>query len=137
MSGSTSMPLHNGPESSYVIDAVDAMLRRDVVAARLALIAGAEATGWEAIAHRLEVAGRALAVDAGLRDGHDADHIVLLPDLDTSSWSQVRHDAADVLSRWIADEPDADEAAVDRVWSALALVTWLVDRAGYPPQVVV
>ena len=137
MSGSTRMSLRNGPESGFVIDAVDAMLRHDLAAARMALVSGAEATGWEAIAHRLDVAGRALAVDAGLRDGPESDHIVLLPDLDTSAWSEVRHEAGDILGQWTSGEPAPAEPAVDRVWPSLVLVAWLVDRAGYPPQVVV
>ena len=137
MSGSTRMTLRNGPESGFVVDAVDALLRHDAAAARMALISGAEATGWEAIAHRLDVAGRALAVDAGLRDGPESDHVVLLPDLDTSAWSEVHHDAGDILSQWTSGEPAPTEPPVDRVWPSLLLVAWLVDRAGYPAEVVV
>jgi hypothetical protein len=137
MSGSSSAPLMNGPESAFVVAAVDAMLRRDLAAARKALVDGAEATGWEAIAHRLDVAGHALAVDAGLQDDHPTDHIVLLPDLDTSSWTTGRDDAIELLTRWTADDFRPDDTAVDRVWSSLAVVTWLVDRAGYPAEVVV
>ena len=137
MSGSSNPSLMNGPESAFVVEAVDAMLRRDLAAARKALVDGAEVTGWEAIAHRLDVAGHALAIDAGLQDDHGNDHIVLLPDLDTSAWSTGRDDAIELLTRWTSDDFRSDDVAVDRVWASLAVLTWLVDRAGYPAEVVV
>ncbi len=126
-----------------MVEAVDALLRSDVVAARLALIEGAEATSWSAIAHRLDVAGHALAVDAGLRVPADAadpaaqDEIVLLPGLDTSSWAADQSDvAAALIARWTADEERAD-LPLEQVWSTLVLVSWMVERAGFPAEVVV
>lgn len=146
MSDSASRPLVNGPESSCVVAAVDALLADDVVAAREALVAGAARFGWAAIAHRLDVVGRALATDAGLSDepgpGHDGS-IVLLPGLDTSAWVRGNEDpahvgrAAEVLARWTADEALDRDVDMERIWSSLAVVTFLVDRAGYPAQVVV
>lgn len=144
MSGSASSPLENGPETPFVVEAVDALLRSDVVAARLALIEGAEATSWSAIAHRLDVAGHALAVDAGLRvpDAHDDDRsgddeILLLPGLDTSSWAADQgNTAAELIARWTTDDEPA-ELPLEQVWSTLVLVTWMVERAGFPAEVVV
>ncbi len=137
MSGSLLSPLTNGPETRYVIDAIDALLRSDVVAARLALIDGADATSWAAVAHRLDVAGHALAVDAGWVTGHDVvdDTIVVLPGLDTSSWSPGHDDdVKGLVGRW-SNGVDA-ELSIDRVWSLLNVVTWLVERAGFPAEVV-
>lgn len=144
MSGSASTPLENGPETPFVVEAVDALLRSDVVAARLALIEGADATSWAAIAHRLDVAGHALAVDAGLQapstdDSEDSgeDEIVLLPGLDTSSWALGQGDAAaELIARWRTDDESTD-IPLEQVWSTLVLVSWFVDRAGFPAEVVV
>lgn len=152
MSGSTSFSSGTGPETRFVIDAVDALMRSDVVGARLALIEGADATSWSAIAHRLDVVGHALAVDAGLRSGDngvDADHpadkdgapaaldeILLLPGLDTSSWAVPHTEFAEALIRRWSTESDRNDLPLDRVWSTLAVVTWLVERGGYPAQVV-
>jgi hypothetical protein len=128
--------LSNGPESPFVVEAVDAVLTGDVTRARASLIAAADAASWEAVAHRLDVVGRALALDAGLSSDDD-DEIVLLPDLDTSSWvAGSAADAAVLLSRW-SNADTADELSTDLVWPSLAVVAWLVDRAGYPAQVVV
>ena len=129
--------LSNGPESRFVVEAVDALLTGDVTRARAALIEAAGVASWEAVAHRLDVVGRALALDAGLSSGDGDDEIVLLPDLDTSSWvAGNATDAAVLLSRWSSAEA-GDELSNDLVWPSLAVVAWLVDRAGYPAQVVV
>ena len=137
LSPSADSELHNGPESCYVVDAVDALLRDDLVGARMALIQGADLCGWPAVAHRLDVAGRALALDAGVWSG-DRDEILVLPDLDTSAWAgpTAEDDAFKLLGRWAAPEPSGDLPS-EMVWSSLALVTWFVDRAGYPAEVVV
>lgn len=128
--------LTNGPESPFVVDAVDAVLTGDATRARAALIEAAEVASWEAVAHRLDVVGRALALDAGLSDD-TGDDIVLLPDLDTSSWvGGDATDAAALLRRWSSAEA-GDDLSTDLVWPSLAIVAWLVDRAGYPAQVVV
>jgi hypothetical protein len=141
MSGSTASPLENGPETPFVVEAVDALLRSDVVAARLALIEGAEATSWAAIAHRLDVAGHALAVDAGLHvpadDDPGRDEILLLPGLDTSSWAADEGSAvAGLIARWTTDDQPAD-LPLEQVWSTLVVVSWMVERAGFPAEVVV
>lgn len=136
MSGSASSPLENGPETPYVVAAIDALLRADVVGARLALIDGAEVTSWQALAHRLDVAGHALAVDAGL-DVSGSDDVVLLPGLDTSSWAEHHDDSAVALiARWTRGD-HAGGIPLDHVWPSLSLVAWLVDRAGYPAEVIV
>jgi hypothetical protein len=134
-----SSPLVNRPASAFVVDAVAALLRDDVGGARMCLIQGAARVGLPAIAHRLDVAGRALAVDAGLLEDDDRDAeppIVLLPGLDTSAWAAGHEDdVAAVLTRWSGGADD--DLPVDRIWPSLAVVAWLVDRAGYPPEVVV
>lgn len=145
-------PLVNGPESTFVVTAVDALLRNDVIGARMALIEGAGVHGWGAIAHRLDVVGHALAIDAGLgrtpdrrpdaagslgEPVDDTDVVVLLPDVDTSKWTDSDVDTAhELMTRWSNQIRD-DALPVDRVWSSLAVVAWLVEQAGYPPQVVV
>ena len=142
MSGSAPSPLVSGPETPYVVDAVDGLLRGDRLAARLALLAGAEVAGWSAIAHRLDVAGRALAVDAGLWDPPDTTgggsaqrgDIVVLPGLDTSTGFADEAATAEVIDRWTSGAESS--LPLDRIWPSLAVVAWLVDRAGYPPQVV-
>ncbi len=134
MSGSTTSPLENGPETPYVVAAVDALLRSDIVGARLALIDGADATSWEAVAHRLDVAGHALAVDAGFH-APDSDDVVLLPGLDTSSWAHRGAGAAELIARW-AHGQRAEGLPLDCVWPSVTLVAWLVERAGYPAEVV-
>ena len=135
LSGSDEPVLH-APESGFVVDAVDALLRRDTTGARLALLDAAAAVGWPAVAHRLDVAGRALAIDAGLSAGTD-DVIVLLPD-DASQWpAGDPADAAVVLSRWSSGSTAGTALPLDQLWSALGAVTWLVERAGYPAEVVV
>ena len=137
----------SGPETPYVVDALDHLLRGDRVAARVALLEGAEVAGWRAIAHRLDVAGRALAVDAGLWDPPDRSgggsarrgDIVVLPGLDTSSGFAGGLDdddaaAAEVIDRWTSGV--GSSLPLDRIWPSLTVVAWLVDRAGYPPEVV-
>ena len=96
--------LANGPESRFVVEAIDALLRSDVVAARLALIEGADALGWPAIAHRLDVAGHALAFDAGFCSDRDADNsVLLLPGVDTSQWNAVSAEIASRPARPLGD----------------------------------
>ncbi len=147
MSGSAFSPLVSGPETPFVVDAVDGLLRGDRVAARVALLEGAEVAGWSAIAHRLDVVGRALAVDAGLWDPSDPagdgsaqrGDIVVLPGLDTSSVFADDVDApefaaAEVIHLWTTG--DGSALPLDRIWPSLTVVAWLVERAGYPPEVV-
>ncbi len=140
MSGSVSSPSVSGPETPFVVGAVAHLLDGDLVRARMALLRGADAVGWHAIALRLDVAGHALLVDAGLWDPPDAagdgsarrGDIVLLPGLDTSTWSV--DEAADVLERWTTGT--TAPAPLNRIWTSLGVVAWLIDRAGYPPEVV-
>lgn len=139
-------PLANGPESRFVVEAIDAILRDDVVAARVALIEAAHLVGWPAVAHRLDVAGRALAVDAGF-DGPDLAHPERVdafpshdPDLDLAELDSMARDhgashASDVYERWSAGADD--DLPVAEVWASLNVVAWLVAQAGYPAEVVV
>lgn len=134
LSGSEQVMLH-GPESGFVVEAVDALLRGDTTAARVALINGAREVGWPAVAHRIDVAGRALAIDAGLSAGTD-DVVVLVPDDDTDWPAGDPVDAAIVLSRWSSGGTTGTDLPLTQLWSALGAVVWLVDRAGYPAEVV-
>ncbi len=147
MSGSAFSSLASGPETPFVVDAVAGLLRGDRVAARIALLEGAEVAGWSAIAHRLDIAGRALAIDAGLWDppgpagngSAQRGDIVVLPGLDTSSGftdgvGAPVAAAAEVIHLWTTG--DGSALPLDRIWPSLTVVAWLVERAGYPPEVV-
>ncbi len=136
VSESQAAPLTNGPESRFVVDAIDALLHGDVAAARLALLACADDVGWPAIAHRLEVAGRALTVDAGFTLESLPAEIDLVPEVLHSVLDPLRDAAPRVLARW--SDPDGPApTALDDVWPSLAVVAWLIDTAGYPGEVVV
>lgn len=134
MSGSDGSALH-GAGSEFVVDAVDALLRRDVTGARVALLEGAGAVGWVAMAHRIDVAGRALALDAGL-SASDHDVVVLLPDDETQWLAGDPVEVAAILSRWSSGRTAGSDLPTIQLWPALGAVVWLVERAGYPAEVV-
>ena len=120
--------LVNGPESRFVIEALEALEDGDDALAEASLAAGAVATSWAAVLRRLDVAGRALLAD----------------DPDATQQAPV----GVVIERWAAGEGvpasvDLTTGAVDartdaeRAWDGLAALGWLVARSGFPPQVVV
>lgn len=123
-----------------MIEAVDALLRGEPVRARAVLDEAAETVGWPAVAHRLDVAGRALAFDACNDFGDEAGAFRLVAEV--NAWTDDTTidlvDVPDILDRW-CDAPlgSDDVLPTHRVWTALALVSWLVERAGYPAEVVV
>jgi hypothetical protein len=140
--------LASGPESPFVVDAVGSILDGAGEEGRARIAAGAEATSWAAVLHRLDVAGRALAIDAALQPS------------DTGTWTE--HVAAlagrahvhplpagipDVLGAWSRGEGvpvsvDLAAESIDtspedsRAWAAALVLAWLVERSGFPPQVV-
>lgn len=132
--------LPSGPESRHVVEAVDFLLGGDVARARAALIDGAEHVGWDAVAHRIDVAGRALAFDACTDFGDEGGAFRLVAEV--NAWSDDATvdlvDVPQILDRWCEPPgPDAQSTPSHQVWTALALLSWLVERAGYPAQVVV
>lgn len=128
--------LTNGPESPYVVDAIDSLLRGDVTAARLALIEGAEISSWAAIGHRLDVVGRALTADAGITLATVPDEVDLVPDVLATTVDHVDAEVPSLLARWCIVDPPVALPITD-IWPSLAVVAWMVSRAGYPAEVVV
>lgn len=102
-----------GPEASHVVAAVAALMVDDREAAKIALRAAIEITSWDVVEHRIEVVGRALLVDADLEPSRGPH-----PD-------EIPVDAA-------APSDDQRWAAA---WSGLGMLADLVERAGYPPEV--
>lgn len=141
MSGSDGV-LVNGPESPYVVAAVESLLDGDREAAREVIHDGARATSWAALAHRLDVAGRALAADVDDdADVADVAERAATGDADADEARAVlaawRHGgglavAVDLTTGDVDVRPEAD-----RVWSASRVLAQLVERSGFPAQVVV
>ena len=140
--------LASGPESPYVVDALDAVLDRRCGDARDELLAGAARTSWADVLHRLDVAGRALAFDAALAPCDlptDAARVAAFAA--TCGVDRLPAGTAQILGAWcrgdgvpvsidlISGQLDA-EPEVDRAWAATLVLAWLVDRSGFPPQVV-
>lgn len=129
----------NGPESPFVVDAIDAMLRDDLTAARDALLRAADVAGWRAVAHRIDVAGRALTLDAGYTPDTVPEELDLVPEVIATTLRRTDADVPELLGRWC--EPDTQTTAtspsVEAVWPSLAMLAWLVDQAGFPAEVVV
>ena len=140
--------LASGPESRFVVDALDSVLDGRAADARHELDAGAAATSWADVLHRVDVAGRALAFDAAL-DGCD-------PAVDTARVAVLAASCGvdplptgtgQILGAWcrgdgvpatidlITGELDAEPES-DRAWAATVVLAWLVERSGFPPQVV-
>lgn len=140
--------LASGPESRFVVDALDAVLDGDGPAAHAGLAEGASVTSWADVLHRLDVAGRALALDADL-DPDDASswvaHVAALAG--TAGVDPLPDGTADVLAAWCRGRgvPVAIDLTTgqvdhgpepDRAWAAALVLAWLVERSGFPPQVV-
>lgn len=140
--------LASGPESRFVVDALDAVLAGAGDVGRRHLADGASATGWAAVLHRLDVAGRALSLDAGLRPADAPACAAEVADL--AAGSGVRSlpaGVAEVLAAWsrgrgVPVPIDLLEGSIDvvpeqdRAEAACLALAWLVDRSGFPPQVV-
>jgi len=143
----TGAALASGPESPFVVAAIGSILDGDAAAAHTHLLEGAQVTSWPAVLHRIDVAGRALAMDAELHPDH-------VPTWRTKV-AELAHDAGldaipaavgDVLAAWSRGEDvsvviDLDRATVHvdedpRAWAAGLVLAWLVERSGFPPQVV-
>ncbi len=140
--------LASGPESRYVVDALSSVRDGHAPDGRNELVAGAHATSWAAVLHRLDVAGRALVLDAGLTPADVPAGAVQVAALATTSgvaslpvgtdavlaaWS--RGDGVPVDIDLTTGEVDVEPGA-DRAWSAALVLAWLVERSGYPPQVI-
>jgi hypothetical protein len=144
----TSGTLASGPESRFVVDALGRLLDGDGSGVRDQLAAGAGATSWAAVLHRLDVAGRALALDAGL-DPADAarwarrgealatsarlDPVPAGLDQVVAAWSSGQGAPACIdLTTEAVDATPEDERAL----AACTVLAVLVDASGFPPQVV-
>lgn len=140
--------LASGPESRFVVDALSSVLDGRGPDALDELVAGADATSWAAVLHRLDVAGRALTLDATLTpDSADvcAPRVAALAA--ASGIDRLPRGTHKVLQAWTrgdgvpvavdltTGEVDA-EPEVDRAWAATLVLAWLVEHSGFPPQVV-
>lgn len=140
--------LASGPESHFVVDALGFLLDGRPDAAVDELAEGAQATSWAAVLHRLDVAGRALALDAGLQPGDAPGAVLRVAALAAASGVDPLPPRIDhVLAAWsegrgIPVDVDLDVGSVDplddgqRALGACLVLAWLVDHLGYPPQVV-
>ena len=137
-----------GPESRHVIDALGSLLDGDGEQGRRHLHQGAARTSWAAVLHRLDVAGRALAVDAGLSPADASVWAREAAELGaTAGVDPVPACVEQVLAAWsggqgLPVDVDLESGAADpvpedeRALSACLALAWLVDRSGFPPQVV-
>lgn len=140
--------LASGPESPFVVDALDSVLDGRCGDARAELSAGAATTSWADVLHRIDVAGRALAFDAALEPceaATDAARVAALAA--TCGVDPLPPGTAQVLQAWCrgdgmpvtidltTGELDAVPES-DRAWASTLVLAWLVERSGFPPQVV-
>lgn len=140
--------LASGAESPFVVDALECLLDGRAAEAHRSLAEGAAATGWAAVLHRLDVAGRALALDAGLLPEDVPGAAVRVAALAASAGVDPLPPGIDeVVAAWARGEGvpvsvDLRAASVDpvtedaRALGACLVLAWLVDHGGYPPQVV-
>ena len=140
--------LASGPESRFVVDALDSVLDGRCADAQRLLDAGAAVTSWADVLHRLDVAGRALAFEAALRPCDltaDAARVAALAG--ACGVDPLPRGTAQVLEAWCRGSGvpvaiDLTTGEVDAVtdagqaWAATLVLAWLVDRSGFPPQVV-
>ena len=140
--------LASGPESPFVVDALDSVLDGRCADARHELDAGAATTSWADVLHRLDVAGRALAFDAALEGCDplvDSARVAVLaaacgvdplpPGTGQILGAWCRGDGVPVTIDLTTGELDSEPES-DRAWAATLVLAWLVDRSGFPPQVV-
>ena len=140
--------LASGPESRFVVDALSSVLDGRGPDGRSELTAGADATSWAAVLHRLDVAGRALAFEAAIAPcdlpadtgraatfaaARGVDPLPVGIDRILDAW--CRGDGVPVTIDLTTGEVDVVPEP-DRAWAATLVLAWLVDRSGFPPQVV-
>ena len=144
----TGAALASGPESGFVVGALDSVLDGRCADARGQLVAGADVTSWADVLHRLDVAGRALAFDAALQPcdrESDAAHVAALAA--SCGVDPLPVGTTAILDAWCQgagvpvdiDLTTGEVDAVpepDRAWAATLVLAWLVERSGFPPQVV-
>lgn len=140
--------LASGPESRFVVDALDSVLDGAAASAHAELVAGAAATSWADVLHRLDVAGRALALDAALAPADAprwAEHVAALAG--AAGVQALPDGTGAILAAWSRGDglpvaidlttEQVDPASEDeRAWAAALVLAWLVERSGFPPQVV-
>ena len=102
---------HRSPERAHLVTAIGAILVDDPLGAAVALQAALDASSWDSVGHRIEVAIRALTIDA-----------------DLEPWRGPRSESD------FAATDDVDERWAS-LWSDTHSVANLVARAGYPPEV--
>lgn len=143
----TGPALTSGPESRFVVDALDSVLDGRCGDARDGLAAGAALTSWADVLHRLDVAGRALAFDADLRPCNAADAAGVAALAATCGVDRLPLGTSETLDAWCRGDGvfatvDLTTGEVDtvpesdRAWAATLVLAWLVERSGFPPQVV-
>lgn len=135
-----SLALLNGPESRFVVEAIEAVLDGDLDAAVHLIGDGADRTSPATMAHRLDVAGRALARD-DLTEGR-SDQPLALPGIELPATAErIWHAWADgrglEASVDLLDDQVSSVDVGDQLVDALLVLTALVERSGFPPQVVV
>jgi len=140
--------LASGPESRHVVDALGSLLAGAGDDGRRHLEDGARATSWAAVLHRIDVAGRALTLDAGLAPGDAGAGAEEVAQLAADAGVARRPPGIeDVLAAWSRGEgvPVAVDLAAgsvdavpddERALGACLALAWLVDRSGFPPEVV-
>ena len=140
--------LVSAPESRFVVDALGSVLEGDAAASRASLAEGAEATSWAAVLRRLDVAGRALTLDAAIAPSGArawSAHVAALAA--GAGIDPLPSGTVDVLVAWSRGEgvPVQIDLTTDQVgaapesesaWVAVLVLACLVDRSGFPPQVV-
>lgn len=140
--------LASGPESRFVVDALTSVLDGHGDDAQGRLAAGAAATSWTDVLHRLDVAGRALALDAALMPADVPASVDLVAAFAGSAGvERLPAGAVAVLGAWSQGRgiPVPIDLTIDQVdtspetdcaWAATLVLAWLVQRSGFPPQVV-
>lgn len=124
--------------TEVVVSALWSAAAGDDEALRRTMAEGAAVLGWPVLARRLDVALRGLAYDAGLEVDPDVCLLDLTAELASAApWADPATVAAagavlaDRLSPSRTPQPSRTQ-----VWPLLALVAYLADRLGYPPDVV-
>lgn len=140
--------LASGPESRFVVDALSSVLDGQGPAGRAELVAGADATSWASVLHRLDVAGRALALDADLAPAEVPTASARVAALAAAAGvDPLPAGTAAILAAWsrgdgvsvdidLTNDRVAVEHEADRAFAAALVLAWLVEHSGYPPQVV-
>lgn len=144
----TGAALASGSESRFVVEALGSILEGQGSAAREGLVAGAGSTSWAAMLRRLDVAGRALALDAELAPTDVPAWSIHVAALAASAGvDPLPPGTADVLLAWsrgdgvpVQIDLTTDEVGVapegESAWVATLVLACLVERSGFPPQVV-